>query len=173
MAEILFQSARLSYAKLGVSHATPEYLSWLNDPEVQSFIISVAGTKQTMADLERYLQKLPSNEHNFAIYFEQRHVGNIKVHSVDSRNERAEIGYLIGDKSVRGKGIGTEAVGRIVQFCFETLGLHKVTAGCDVSNIGSIKILEKNGFTKEGTYREHYKIGQSFIDAHRYGIIKK
>jgi RimJ/RimL family protein N-acetyltransferase len=38
-----------------------------------------------------------------------------------------------------GKGHGTEAVNRVLDFGFNDLNLHRIKAGCAVENIASIK----------------------------------
>jgi RimJ/RimL family protein N-acetyltransferase len=52
-----------------------------------------------------------------------------------------------------GKGHGTEAVNRVLDFGFNDLNLHRI-AGCAVENIASIKVLEKVGMIREGRGRQ-------------------
>ena len=90
---------------------------------------------------------------------------------LERRDERIEIGYLIGERSLWGHGLATEAVSRVIQFCFEDLALHKVTSGCFADNKASERVLIKNGFALEGTLRNHFKLHGRFIDVHRFGKI--
>lgn len=59
------------------------------------------------------------------------------------------IGYSL-DKEYNGHGYTTEAVKLAVQFAFANLKLHRIEAGVMPHNIGSIRVLEKAGFHKEG-----------------------
>jgi hypothetical protein len=45
--------------------------------------------------------------------------------------------------SIIGKGHGTEAVNRVLDFGFNDLNLHRIKAGCAVENIASIKVLRR------------------------------
>jgi RimJ/RimL family protein N-acetyltransferase len=47
------------------------------------------------------------------------------------------------------KGLGTEAVRTMIDFGFNTLGLHRIWAGSTCENIGSWKIMEKIGMRRE------------------------
>jgi RimJ/RimL family protein N-acetyltransferase len=56
-----------------------------------------------------------------------------------------------------GKGHGTEAVNRVLDFGFNDLNLHRIKAGCAVENIASIKVLEKVGMIREGEEDSCYR----------------
>ena len=45
-----------------------------------------------------------------------------------------------------GRGYGTQAVARLVEVCREHGGVQAVNADTDLDNIGSQRVLEKNGF---------------------------
>ncbi len=62
------------------------------------------------------------------------------------------LGYCFA-KSAWGRGIATESAREILRFGFEELGLHRVWAGCDTENAGSIRVLEKLGMTREAHHR--------------------
>jgi len=49
----------------------------------------------------------------------------------------------------------TTAVRALVPFAFNSLRLHRLEAACIPSNTGSIKLLEKTGFVREGYAREY------------------
>ncbi|WP_243297576.1 GNAT family N-acetyltransferase [Bacillus litorisediminis] len=59
------------------------------------------------------------------------------------------LGYYL-DQGHNGKGYMTEAVRMIVDYAFLELNLHRLDAGVMPHNIGSIRVLEKVGFHKEG-----------------------
>ncbi len=68
-------------------------------------------------------------------------------------NHRAEIGYALA-KAYWRRGIGTEAVAAVVRFAFEELHIHRLEASVTLDNVGSVRLLEKLGFVREGTSRE-------------------
>ena len=63
--------------------------------------------------------------------------------------QNAYLGYSIGERW-NGRGFATEAVGLVLDFAFDDLGLHRVQAAVMPRNAASIRVLEKNGFREEG-----------------------
>lgn len=69
-------------------------------------------------------------------------------------------------------GYATESLRAVIQFGFETLGLHRISAGCAVDNIGSIKVLEKAGMIKEGRGRQVLPLKSGWSDNFEYAILE-
>lgn len=85
---------------------------------------------------------------------------------------RAEIGYDL-HPDYWGKGLMSEAVKAMIEFGFGKMNLHSVEANTDPENAASARLLEKNGFVKEGIFRESYYYNGVFLDSHIYSLIKK
>jgi ribosomal-protein-alanine N-acetyltransferase len=77
--------------------------------------------------------------------------------------QNANIGYYVARAS-NGRGICTEAVGLVVGFAFERLGLHRVQAAVMPRNTPSIRVLEKNGFRREGLAPRYLRINGEWED---------
>lgn len=90
----------------------------------------------------------------------------------DVYRKSTEIGYWIGE-SFWGKGIATQAVGLLVHHAFEELGLARLYAGIFEYNVGSIRVLEKNGFQKEGISKKAVFKNGKFWDEHRYALLNE
>lgn len=71
-----------------------------------------------------------------------------------------------------GKGYGTEALNRVLDFGFDDLNLHRIQAGCAVANIGSIKVLEKVGMLREGRGRQLLPLKSGWSDNFEYAILE-
>ena len=69
-------------------------------------------------------------------------------------SQSATLGYWMG-QPFAGRGIMTKAVRVMKVFAFEKLGLRRIEAGCIPNNIASIRVLEANGFEREGYAREY------------------
>lgn len=94
-----------------------------------------------------------------------------EVNLFDIKNERqAMIGYRIS-RSFQGMGFVTEALRRIIRFCFEETNLQRLEAEVMVKNIPSNRVLEKCGFTCEGTKRQA-KFVNTYADFNIYGLLK-
>jgi [ribosomal protein S5]-alanine N-acetyltransferase len=88
--------------------------------------------------------------HAFGIFLDSELVGRIALSQIfRGIFQNAYLGYSIAERW-NGQGLGTEAVGVAMEFAFGELGLHRVQAAVMPRNIGSIRVLEKNGFREEG-----------------------
>jgi [ribosomal protein S5]-alanine N-acetyltransferase len=80
------------------------------------------------------------------------------------------LGYYV-DQSHNGHGYTTEAVRLVVDYAFEVLKLHRIEAGVMPHNIGSIRVLEKAGFHKEGLSKKNVKINGRWEDHLHFAIV--
>ncbi|WP_409175321.1 GNAT family N-acetyltransferase [Brevibacillus fortis] len=100
-------------------------------------------------------------------------IGEVILSEVVRENlQSCWIGYFL-DKEHNGKGYMTEAVKLVVAYAFETLGLHRLEAGVMPHNIGSIKVLLKAGFHKEGIAKKNVKINGRWEDHQTLAIVKE
>ncbi|MCE0453245.1 GNAT family N-acetyltransferase [Brevibacillus sp. AF8] len=100
-------------------------------------------------------------------------IGEVILSEVVRENlQSCWIGYFL-DKELNGKGYMTEAVKLVVAYAFETLGLHRLEAGVMPHNIGSIKVLLKAGFHKEGIAKKNVKINGRWEDHQTLAIVKE
>lgn len=70
-----------------------------------------------------------------------------------------------------GKGYGTEIAQSLILFGFNTLRLHRVSAGVAVENKRSIRVLEKVGMVREGLHRKILPIRGVWKDNYEYAIL--
>jgi RimJ/RimL family protein N-acetyltransferase len=66
-----------------------------------------------------------------------------------------------------------EAVGELLRFAFEELGLHRIEADVDPRNVASIRLLERVGFCLEGRMRERWIVGDEINDTAFYGLLRR
>jgi [ribosomal protein S5]-alanine N-acetyltransferase len=85
--------------------------------------------------------------------------------------QSASIGYWIGEPHAR-LGYMFEAVQLTLNFCFETLNLHRVEAACLPSNDASSALLLKSGFKEEGFARKYLRINNQWQDHRTFAIIR-
>jgi ribosomal-protein-alanine N-acetyltransferase len=98
-------------------------------------------------------------------------IGGIGLMDIKKEEGLAEIGYWIS-KDYRGKGLVPEAIGEIVRYGFEELGLYRIEAVIFAENVSSRRVLEKSGFTFEGTIRGRYLKECKRIDGRMYSILR-
>ena len=77
--------------------------------------------------------------------------------------QNGNLGYWVLESRGR-RGYATEAVRLVLAFAFDTLALHRVQAGVMPRNLRSIRVLEKNGFRREGLAERYLRIAGRWED---------
>jgi len=90
---------------------------------------------------------------------------------LNTRFNRAELGFWIGEPFWN-NGYVTEAIGKILEFGFERVGLHKIHASHFVNNPASGKVMRKNGMIREGELVDHIKKGDKYLTIIQYRLTK-
>lgn len=85
--------------------------------------------------------------------------------------QTATLGYWIGAAHAR-QGYVTEALGAVLEYAFQRLGLHRVEAACLSDNEASRRLLLKCGFQEEGYAREYLRINGSWQDHQLFAILR-
>src|SRR5215211_1558557 len=85
--------------------------------------------------------------------------------------QAGSLGYWVGQPYAR-RGLMTAAVNALIPFVFCTLRLHRLEAACIPSNIASVRLLEKTGFTREGFAREYLCINGLWQDHLLYALLR-
>ncbi len=118
------------------------------------------------------LTKQEETPMTFAIEYNRHFCGVIGlVGQSDVYRKTAEIGYWIGEPFWN-KGIATTAVRLITGYGLRQAGFVRIYAGIFEYNVGSMRVLEKNGYAKDGVFRKAiYKNGRIW-DEHRYSITR-
>lgn len=89
----------------------------------------------------------------------------------NAKYKRAEVWYKFHPDYWK-KGFATETLRKVVAFGFESLKLHRIQAGSAVKNLGSIKVLEKAGFIREGRGRQVLPLKSGWSDNFEYSILE-
>lgn len=97
-------------------------------------------------------------------------IGTIGFWRMEKEHYRAEIGYIL-HPAFQGKGIMSEAITAVLNYGFKAMKLHSVMANVNPDNGASIKLLERNNFTREGYFKESYFYNGKFLDSAIYTII--
>ena len=76
-------------------------------------------------------------------------IGFLFLYIENKTNESCDLrlGYLLAEP-IWGKGIGSELVKGLVEWCENSKIIDSISGGVKKNNVGSIKVLEKNGFYK-------------------------
>ena len=138
-----------------------------NNPNIAKNLRNVFPNPYSLDDAKWYVNDCISKEGNNqitrAIESDGSAVGSIGVFVKDDVYEKSgELGYWLSEDYWR-QGITSRAVQMICKEAFATFNIVRIFAEPFESNIGSKRVLEKAGFTYEGTMRNGvYKNGKLF-----------
>lgn len=99
-------------------------------------------------------------------------IGSILLWKFQKEHFRAETGYLLHPDHWR-KGYISEALHKVLQYGFHTLGLHSIEAVINPENDASAGLLESAGFVREAYYRESFHFRGKFLDTAVYSLLKR
>ncbi|MGQ0431499.1 MAG: GNAT family N-acetyltransferase [Microthrixaceae bacterium] len=100
----------------------------------------------------------------------QQLVGFVDLRITSFRHRNAELGLSV-TPPMWGQGLATESARLLIQFGFERLGLHRISAGHHPDNVGSGRVLERVGMRREGHLRENLLCGGEWRDSIVYSIL--
>jgi ribosomal-protein-serine acetyltransferase len=128
-------------------------------------------------DFHRYidysLQKTAEgSEMGYVIFCGEEVAGRIGIYNIDQQNKHCSLGYWLGTGYV-GKGIITKACKKLIEVCFNELGMNRVEIRCGTGNRKSAAIPERLGFKKEGVIRQGEFVNDRFIDLTVYAMLKE
>ena len=154
------------------SDVTQSYVDWYSNPDVTSYsdnqyrVFTLDGQKN-------YVRSCLNNDDIdlYGIFDNGLHIGNIVISGLSSVHKRAEITYVVGDTGYWGKGVASYAISEIVKKSKSDYKLNRLYAGLAEGNIGSARVLEKNGFKLEGKRLNHLFYGGEFHNQLDYGLL--
>jgi [ribosomal protein S5]-alanine N-acetyltransferase len=149
-----------------IMRSHPEAMKYLQRPPAK-----------TVEDALLHIEKIQNLEKNnsginwgICLKDESKIAGNICIWNISKEHHRAELGYVLLPSFFK-KGIMRQAIRRVITYAFNDLKLHSLEAQVNPLNISSIKVLEKNGFVREGYFKENFHVGGKFYDSAVYSLI--
>jgi RimJ/RimL family protein N-acetyltransferase len=157
-------------------------IEW-NEGMTSDYLLQWAGPKYnhplTLTQIENYfLNEVSKDGSNIVIYKiisinTNEIIGTIELRETDKVNKVGRIGrFLIGEQSMRGKGIGKFVMREVLKKGFEDLGFQKITLGVFDSNHSAIKCYENAGFIKERLIENARKAAGGYWNLYEMSILK-
>lgn len=155
----------------------PALLPVYGDPEVRRMgyappMATVDDALAVVADTRRLVEARTIFHWGLALAESDVIVGHCTLFHLETRYGRAEVGYSLR-RDLWGKGLITEGVGVLLRFAFEVLALRRIEADVDPRNLGSLRVLEKHGFVREGFARERWDVDGEIQDAVLLGLLRR
>ncbi|WP_313807509.1 GNAT family N-acetyltransferase [Flavobacterium sp.] len=172
----ILETERLLLRRIVIADA-PQMFALRSNPEIMRYIPREMpkSIEDANAHIEFMQGLLESNECiNWGICLKEDGIliGNIGYFRMQPENHRSEIGYMLST-DFHGKGIMQEAIEKIIEYGFKELKLHSIEAVTDPENFASWKLLEKNGFIREGHFKEDCFWQGKYLDSYVYSLLNK
>lgn len=144
------------------------YLEWLSNKEINKYLeVRFRKFSELMAkdyvnscnvSKDKYFLRILSKESVF--------IGTCTI-LLNNHHKTAEVGLMLGNTSFHKRGIGSEVVSLLTRFCCADLNVRKVTAGAYASNVGSLKVFQKNGYVIEARLTMEVLLDETPEDVYR------
>jgi RimJ/RimL family protein N-acetyltransferase len=146
---------------------------WFNDPQVTGGLVEqreAFSEEEARGWVERAAQA-GGADRKWAVTVDDREepAGFTALYGL-GQQAAPELGILIGEPELWGRGVGTEAQRLTIARAFDELGAHRVTELILASNAAARKVVERLGFVLEGTMRGHVRRGDELLDVTVYGL---
>ena len=124
----------------------PKFISWIDSKEL---LVTIAGYDLlyplTEEQLQTYLDIPESHSFTIADTSKNNAIGHAEIFLTPEGTGKIDK-LLIGDASLRGKGLGKEVLKLLLEYAFEKLQLSTVELNVFDWNTGALKLYEKCGF---------------------------
>jgi ribosomal-protein-alanine N-acetyltransferase len=167
---------RLDLVEPRMSHAQ-DIAEYMRDGRVQQHLPNIPDP-YTEDDAEQYIEQKheemsPDNLLFWSLHHreDERVIGLANIHGIDTSNRNGELGYGL-NPDYWGKGLMTEALQSIITYGFNAHNLYRIEAKTAERNTNSKNLLERLGFTKEGTLRDHMEIRGGRVDNAVYSMLR-
>jgi len=162
--ELVISTDRLRISQFQRKDITKEYISWLNDKELMKFS-EQRHYYHNLETCEAYLKSFVESNNLFLAINKSngKLIGSATIY-YNMHNNIVDMGIMIGDKTVRGEGFGSEAWKAIADWVIQAMKPRKLTAGCMILNTPMIKLMKSIGMKSDGVKKEHYLINGKPVD---------
>ena len=155
---------KLNLKILNTTDVTQEYVEWYSNSDVTRYsdrgVVTTGVKALNNPDIDLY-----------GIFDDKLHIGNILISGLISNHRCGELTYVVGNTNYWGKGVGYYAVSHLVYLSKHKYKLNKLFAGLAEENIGSRRVLEKNGFVLEGKRLSHVFYDGKFYNQLDFGLL--
>ena len=173
----VIETERLILRPFRCEDAEAMFRNWASDPAVTQYLCwpaheNIGVTQWVLKDWISQYDK--PDYYQWAIVLKElgQPMGSIAAVKVNDNANWVEIGYCIGKNWWR-KGIMSEALGALLAFFFQEVGVGRIQAKHDPRNPNSGAVMAKCGMRYEGTLRRAGRNNQGICDEVVYSILRE
>ncbi|GAB5534208.1 MAG: GNAT family protein [Rubricoccaceae bacterium] len=133
-------------------------------------LVNIDAARAYLTDMEVGFQEERSFRWAIAEQETDQLIGTVTLLAWSKDNRRAEIGFVL-HPAYHGRGLATEAIRTVLAFGFGPMDLHRVEADVDPANEGSLRLLERIGFQREGLLRQRWFTFGTWKDTVLLGLL--
>lgn len=150
----------------------PYKVSWINDSANNKYLHY--DLPLTVEKTQIWYEKIKDRTDRWdaTVFYNGKPVGLFGLLNIDYKNKQAEDYSLIGDISVKGKGIGSKAGILNLAHAFYDLNMNKVWGTIEVGNEASLKRWRRMGGIVEGYLHDYIWREDHFVDAYYVACFK-
>ena len=148
---------------------TDDYLAWLNDSIVMKFS-NQRFLNHDIASSKKYFLSFKNTDNLFILIRtkdEGKSIGTMTAY-FNFNHGVVDLGILIGNTSVWGKGYGQDAWNTLTSWALDLDAIRKITAGTLSCNFGMLKIFERSGMSLEAAKKKQEVIDSVEFDVHYF-----
>ena len=147
---------------------------WYNNPRLRRFLIMPYPT--TKLDEKEWIEKRTRGKDEVVLSIVAKRgarlIGNVGLHRINRVAGSAMLGIALGDLRMASRGLGTEAIGLMLDYGFGTLNLHRIELFVHDFNDRAIRTYKRIGFVEEGRKREALYLDGRYHDELLLAILK-
>ena len=147
----------------------PLLAAWWRSVELSQYLSQDALFPKNEQDELEWYESVRKNPNIFVFAIKRQDddalIGTTSLFDINWRIRKCTFGIALGDPTVWGKGLGTDATRTVVGYAFRELNLNRVQLYVYEFNERGRRAYEKAGFVREGTLRESvYREGRLFSE---------
>lgn len=135
---------------------------------------------ETLEEVESFIQRnniefnTPESWYQLLITHKETKdvIGDIGIHFLGDENLQVELGITL-NTVFQGQGFASEALKGVIDFLFNDLNKHRISASIDPDNTDSLKLMERIGLRKEGHFVKSLFWKNNWVDDVIYAVLRE
>jgi len=172
-------SIEITTERLILKSITPAIIHELFHSKTKEEIVTYFGFDEAGFEHAKTMHEKGMETHRISMFYfllidkqSNLPIGECGFHTWNASHNRAEVFYNMKNEAFKQKGLMTEALNEVLWYGFTQLNLHRVEALIAAENQASLKLLQRYGFSYEGTVREDYVVDGKNEDSECYSLLK-
>src|SRR5699024_599050 len=172
----ILETERLTLRRVTQEDAS-DLLAYLSDVDVMKYygLESFKSIYDALDEISWYnsiFEKGTGIRWGITLKGQEKIIGSCGFFNRVAQHYRAELGFELS-KEHWGKGIASEAIKTVICYGFEQMNLQRIEALIEPPNIPSQKVVERQGFIREGLLRNYEYTCGKFDDLYMYSLLKQ